>query len=44
MDDLGFTNCKTKNLNKSMDEDSGTEQFIAARKVGTPQTRTYCAR
>ena len=26
MDDLVFTNCKTKKLNKSMDEDSGTKR------------------
>ena len=44
MESLGFTNCKTKNLTKTLDENSGTEQFIAARKVGALQTQTDCAR
>ncbi len=26
MENLGFTNCKTKNLTKPMDENSGTER------------------
>ena len=41
---LGFSTRRTQNLIPPLDEDGGTEQFIAARKVGAPQTRTYCAR
>ena len=41
---LGFSTRKTKNLIQPLDEDDGTEQFIAARKVGELRTQTYCAR
>ena len=41
---LGFTNSKTKDLTKTMDENSGTERFIAARKVGALQTQADCTR
>ena len=41
---LGFTTRRTQKLIPPLDEDGGTERFIAARKVGAPQTRTYCAR
>ena len=41
---LGFSTRRTQNLIPPLDEDGGTEQFIAARKVSAPQTRTYCAR
>ena len=41
---LGFTNCKTKDLTKTMDENSGTERFVAARKVGALQTQADCIR
>ena len=41
---LGFSTHRTQNLIPPMDEDVGTEQFIAARKVGALQTQTYCAR
>ena len=41
---LGFSTRRTQNLIPPLDEDGGTEQFIAARKVGALQTQTYCAR
>ena len=41
---LGFPTRRTKNLTPPLDEDSGTEQFIAARKVGALQTHNDCAR
>ena len=44
IESLGFTTCRTKNFTTPLDEDSGTEQFIAARKVGALQTQTDCAR
>ena len=44
LESLGFTNCKTKDLTKTMDENSGTERFIATRKVGALQTQADCTR
>ncbi len=44
LESLGFTNCKTKNLTKTLDENIGTERFIAARKVGALQTQADCKR
>ena len=54
MDDTGVTDRKTKSFNKSKarlgfttrktQNHGGTEQFIAALKVGALQTHTCCAR
>ena len=44
IESLVFTACKTKNLTKTLDENSGTERFIAARKVGALQTQADCTR
>ena len=36
---LGLSTRRTKNLTTPLDEDSGTEQFIAARSVGALRAR-----
>ncbi len=43
MESLGFPTCNNKSLNKTLDENSGTKQFIAARKVVELQTKPDCA-